>query len=456
MREQGRDSSHPYEFFHAEDTTKGEEHMTVDISDIENIVAQQNTWRQTQTINLIASENTPSEAVRRVQNSDFMGRYAEGHPNEGDKVNRYYQGTRYIDEIERMATEEIIELFNARQADVRPISGNAANTAIALGFLRGGDTIIANSTDAGGHISHGPVGVFGRRIQNRGQSLKLGGPNSINLYTLPLTEDHYHIDAGKTIELIDRASPQIVVMGKSLFLFPEPVSEVAAFCKTKGIPLLYDGAHVLGLIAGGEFQSPLQEGATWMTGSTHKTFPGPQRGVILGNLDAEDEKKYWPAADRGVFPGSSSNHHLHSLPALLVSIREMKKYGRDYARQIVRNAQALGSSLDELGTPVEARDFGYTKSHTIAVDVSQWGGGVEVAKRLEANDIIVNYNMIPGDADPRNPSGLRIGVPEMTRFGMDERAMGELAQLIHDAIREKNVKDQVHALRARFLEMKYV
>ena len=430
--------------------------MTVNISDIEDIVAQQNTWRQTQTINLIASENTPSEAVRRVQNSDFMGRYAEGHPNEGDKVNRYYQGTRYIDEIERMATEEIIELFNARQADVRPISGNAANTAIALGFLRGGDTIIANSTDAGGHISHGPVGVFGRRIQNRGQLLKLGGPNAINLYTLPLTEDHYHIDTGKTVELIDRASPQIVVMGKSLFLFPEPVSEVAAFCKTKGIPLLYDGAHVLGLIAGGEFQSPLQEGATWMTGSTHKTFPGPQRGVILGNLDAEDEKKYWPAADRGVFPGSSSNHHLHSLPALLVSIREMKKYGRDYARQIVRNAQALGSSLDELGTPVEARDFGYTKSHTIAVDVSQWGGGVEVAKRLEANDIIVNYNMIPGDADPRNPSGLRIGVPEMTRFGMDERAMGELAQLIHDAIRGKNVKDQVHALRARFLEMKYV
>src|SRR5260370_484915 len=110
-----------------------------------------------------------------------------------------------------------------------------------------------------------------------------------------------------------------------------------------------------------------------MTGSTHKTFPDPQRGVILGNLDAEDEKKYWPAADRGVFPGSSSNHHLHSLPALLVSIREMKKYGRDYARQIVRNAQALGSSLAELGTPVEARDFGYTESHSIAVDVSRLG-----------------------------------------------------------------------------------
>ena len=195
--------------------------MPVDISDIEAIIEAENKWRQTQTINLIASENTPSEVVRRVQNSDFMGRYAEGHPNEGDKVNRYYQGTRYIDEIESMAEREIKDLFGAKQADVRPISGNAANTAIALGLLRGGDTIIANSTDAGGHISHGPVGVFGRRIQSRGQSLKLGGPNSINLHYLPLTEDHYHIDAQKTIELIERVSPQLVVMGKSLFLFAQ-------------------------------------------------------------------------------------------------------------------------------------------------------------------------------------------------------------------------------------------
>ncbi len=430
--------------------------MTVDISDIENIIEQQNRWRQTQAINLIASENTPSEAVRRVQNSDFMGRYAEGHPNDGDKVNRYYQGTRYIDQIERMAHDEIIELFGIKQADVRPISGNAANTAIALGWLRGGDTIVANSTDAGGHISHGAVGVFGRRIQSRGQSLKPGGENSIHLHYLPLTPDHYHIDAKKTIEVIDTVSPQLVVMGKSLFLFPEPVAEVAAFCKTKDIPLLYDGAHVLGLVAGGQFQSPLHEGATWMTGSTHKTFPGPQRGVILGNLDAEDEKKFWPAADRGVFPGSSSNHHLNTLPALVVATREMKQFGREYAAQIVRNAQALGRSLDELGTPVEAREFGYTQSHMIAVNVSAWGGGVEVAKRLEANDIIVNYNMVPGDADPRNPSGLRIGVPEMTRFGMGERAMGELAQLMHDAIRGKDVKAQVNALRGRFVEMKYV
>lgn len=430
--------------------------MTIDISDIETMLAGAWTWRQTQTINLIASENTPSAAVRRVQASDLMGRYAEGHPNQGEQVNRYYQGTRYIDQIELLAEKEIKALFGARQADVRPISGNAANTAIALGWLRGGDTVLANSTDAGGHISHGPVGVFGRRIQNRGQSLKVGSDKFVNLHYLPLTPDHYHVDAAATIELIDRISPHLVVMGKSLFLFPEPVEEVAAFCQTKNIPLLYDGAHVLGLIAGGQFQDPLREGATWLTGSTHKTFPGPQRGVILGDLDPEAEKKFWPAADRGVFPGSSSNHHLYSLPALVVAIREMQKYGREYAARIVRNAQALGRSLGELGTPVEAREFGYTRSHMIAVNVAEWGGGVEVAKRLEANDIIVNYNMLPGDTDPRHPSGLRVGVPEMTRFGMDEQAMGELAQLMHDALRGKDVKAQVNTLRSRFVEMKYV
>src|SRR5579884_2936679 len=221
--------------------------MTVDISDIEHILAEAQTWRQTQTINLIASENTPSEAVRRVQISDLMGRYAEGHPNQGEQINRYYQGTRHIDQIELLAEKELKELFGAKQVDVRPISGNAANTALALGWLRGGDTVLANSTDAGGHISHGPVGVFGRRIQNRGQVLKIGVENSIHLRYLPLTEDQYHVDAKKTIELINQISPQLVIMGKSLFLFPEPVAEVAAFLKTKNIPLLYDAAHVLGL-----------------------------------------------------------------------------------------------------------------------------------------------------------------------------------------------------------------
>ena len=430
--------------------------MPVDISDIRAIVEAQDDWRGRKTINLIASENAQSAAVRELQSNDFMARYAEGHPNRENEVNRYYQGTKYIDQIETMARLELIELANAKQADVRPISGNNANTAIAMGYLRGGDSVIVNSTAAGGHISHNTVGVFGRRIQNRGLSLNLDAPKHIPLHFFPLTGDQWHLDVQKSIDLIEEVNPRMVVLGKSLFLFPEPLREIAAVCRQKEIPVLYDGAHVLGLLLGGQFQDPWREGATWVTASTHKTFPGPQRGVIISNLDNEDAAKYWPAADRGVFPGSSSNHHLHTLPALLVAIREMKAHGRAYAAQIVANAQALGKALDDEGIPVEAREFGYTKSHQIAVNVGEHGGGVQAAQRLEANDIIVNYNMLPWDTDPRNPSGLRVGVPEMTRFGMKEPDMQRLASLMAAAIEGKDVKADVNKLRGGFLEMRFV
>jgi glycine hydroxymethyltransferase len=338
---------------------------------------------------------------------------------------------------------------------VRPISGNAANTAIALGYLRGGDAVIVNSTPAGGHISHNTVGVVGRRIQNRGASLSLDAKNHIPLHFFPLAEDMYHLDVQKSIDLIEAVSPRLIVLGKSLFLFPEPLKQLSEVCRAKDIPVLFDAAHVFGLIVGGQFQDPWREGATWVTASTHKTFPGPQRGVIVADLEPEDEAKYWPAADRGVFPGSSSNHHLHSLPALLVAIREMRQNGVAYAGQIVRNAQALGKALDESGIAVEARDFGYTRSHQIAVNVGAYGGGVPVAQRLEENDVIVNYNLLPFDTDPRNPSGLRIGVQEMTRYGMREPEMQRLAELLAGAIKGKPVKDEVHALRSSFPELQY-
>ncbi len=430
--------------------------MPVDTKDVFTIVEKQNEWRGRQCVNLIASENTPSPAVRSIQLNDFMGRYAEGHPNTPDKINRYYQGTRYIDEVETMAAHEMRELFGCAQAEVRPYSGNNANTAIAMAWLRGGDAVIANSTDAGGHISHNFFGIMGRRIQTRGQVLKPGKENSVKLSFFPLTADHYHIDVPKSIELIEKVKPNLLVMGKSLYLFPDPVKELAPVCRQLEIPILYDGAHVLGLIAGGQFQDPLAEGATWLTGSTHKTFPGPQRGVILANLDAEGEKKYWSAADRGVFPGTSSNHHLYSLPALVVAVREMKTHGKAYAAQICKNALALAKAMEACGVPVVAREFGYTRSHQIAVNVSAFGGGVKAALALEANDVICNYNMLPGDTDAQNPSGLRIGTPEMTRFGMKEKDFEELGELMAEAIRGKSVKDKVNRLRSRFLEMQYV
>jgi glycine hydroxymethyltransferase len=429
--------------------------MPVEISDILKIVEKQNKWRGSETLNMIASENTQSQAVRNVECSDFMGRYAEGHPNTEIATNRYYEGTAYIDQLESMATREIIELAKCTHADVRPISGNQANTAVALGILRGGDTVIVNSIDTGGHISHNPIGIFGRRIQIRGQQLTVGTDDSISLHYWPTTDDGYHIDAQKGIDLIEKTSPKLVVMGKSLFLFPEPIEQIAEICHAKNIPILYDAAHVLGLIVGDQFQDPFREGAHFIAASAHKTFPGPQRGVILGNVHSDQELKWWSSIDRGIMPGSSSNHHLHTIPGFLIAIREMKEHGKAYAAQIVSNAKALGQALSDNGGHVEASEFGFTKSHQIALNVSAYGTAKEMAKQLAENNIILNYNMLPGDKDPKNPSGLRIGVQELTRFGMKEAEMGEVAELMNASLKGKNVKDEVIKLRNRFKELHY-
>ena len=429
--------------------------MPVDISDVLKIVEIQNRWRGQETLNLIASEAVQSPAVRNLECNDFMGRYAEGHPNTAESTNRYYEGTDCIDKIEAMATAEFKELAQCAQADVRPISGNASNTAIALALLRGNDTVIANSIDAGGHISHNPIGVIGRRVQVRGQVLALNQKNSISLHFWPTTADGYHMDVPKSIDLVERTSPNLVILGKSLFLFPEPVTEIAQVCRAKNIPVFYDGAHVLGLILGGEFQNPFQEGAHLLAGSTHKTFPGPQRGVILGNMKTAEELKWWSSIDRGIMPGSSSSHHLHTLPGLLVTLREMKVHGKAYASQIIKNAKALGKALDESGVCVEAKDFGYTQSHQLAINVSGVGVAKDLAKQLASNNIILNYNMLPGDQDAKNPSGFRIGVQEMTRVGMNEPEMGEIAALIADALKGKAVKEAVCKFRSQYTQVHY-
>jgi glycine hydroxymethyltransferase len=430
--------------------------MSVNISDVLEIVSSQNQWRGKEAINLIASENVQSDAVKQIEVNDFMGRYAEGHPNTSQGDNRYYEGTRYIDQIESMATSEIIKLSKCLQADVRPVSGNAANTAVALAVLRGNDTVIANSIEAGGHISHSPIGVVGRRIQVRGKVLTPGRDNSIDLHYWPTTEDGYHLDVPKCVDLVEQKSPNMVILGKSLFLFPEPVREIAEVCRAKNIPLLYDGAHVLGLIFGGQFQNPFEEGAHFINGSTHKTFPGPQRGVILGNMSSEKEIKWWNSVDRGVMPGSSSSHHLHTLPGLLITIREIAENGKKYAVQTIANAKAFGQALTDEGVKVEARDFGFTASHQLALNVTNFGVAKDIARSLaEKNNIITNYNMLPGDNDARNPSGLRIGVQEMTRYGMKEAEMGELASLMKAGLEGKNVKDDVTKLRSRFTEVHY-
>jgi len=404
------------------------------VSTIEDLVRKQNEWRG-KTLNLIASENVLSGRARSVMGSDFAHRYAEGHPGE-----RYYQGTEIIDEIESRVKKNLKSLFHCKQVDVRPISGTMANEAVFSRFINPGDVVMVNSTPGGGHISHHRAGSVGKYTQN--------------IVNFPLTKDGYRIDVEKTLELAQIVEPKVMILGKSLFLFPEPVQELASFCRQHHISLLYDGAHVLGLIAGREFQSPLEEGALLITASTHKTFFGSQRGLILANAGESE----WRKIDKGAFPGSSSNHHLDTLVALAIATYEMMEFGQDYARQIIANAKALGAKLFEMGLKVQAADLGFTESHQLAIDVSEFGGGDEVARHLKDNNIILNMNLLPFEAldQVSNPAGIRLGVQEMTRFGMKEPEMEIIARLFKKCLIEgKYVGDEVTEFRKNFQKVHF-
>ena len=404
------------------------------VSQIEDIVKRQNQWRSA-TLNLIASENVLSNRARSSLGSDFAHRYAEGHPGE-----RYYQGTELIDEVESRLKKHMKTLFHCRQVDVRPISGTIANDAVFSRFIRPGDVVMVNSTPGGGHISHHRAGSVGKY--------------TTNIVNFPLTPDGYHVDVERTIELIRAISPKVLIFGKSLFLFPEPVAELADICRERNITLLYDGAHVLGLIAGGRFQNPLKEGALLITGSVHKTFFGSQRGIILSNAGESE----WRKIDKGAFPGSSSNHHLDTLVPLAITVYEMMEFGQEYARQVIANAKHLGAKMHEAGMNVQGQEFGYTESHQLAVDVTEFGGGDEVARHLKDNNIILNMNLLPHEPleNVTSPAGIRLGVQEMTRFGMKEKEMEVIAEFLKRCLIDgKYVGEEVKEFRSQFQEVQY-
>ena len=404
------------------------------VAQIEELVRKQNEWRSG-TLNLIASENLLSRRARGVMGSDFAHRYAEGHPGE-----RYYQGTEIIDEIESLLKKQLKTLFRCRQVDVRPISGTVANDAVFSRYLSPGDVAMVNSTPGGGHISHHRVGSVGKYTHN--------------IVDFPLTPDGYHIDVGRSAELIKALAPKVLILGKSLFLFPEPLRELAELARDRGAVVLYDAAHVLGLIAGGCFQDPLAEGALLMTASVHKTFFGSQRGIILSNAGESE----WRRIDKGAFPGSSSNHHLDTLVSLAVAVYEMMEFAQAYARQTIANAKELGRRMHDSGLKVQGAEFGFTESHQLALDVREFGGGDEVARHLKDNNIILNMNLLPFEPleNVANPAGIRLGVQEMTRVGMKEPEMASIAGLFKKCLMEgKYVGEEVRELRKGFQQVRY-
>jgi glycine hydroxymethyltransferase len=405
-----------------------------------------NKWFEN-SIPLIASENIPSPAVREAIISDFGNRYAEGWPGE-----RVYAGCTYIDEVEIQCMDLAKKLFKSEFADVRPISGVVANLAIYSAFSNPGDVMLAPSIPAGGHISHG----------KKEHSGTAGLVHGLEIEFFAFDSEEMNIDVEKTKVKVEELKkqdrlPKIAMFGGSVFLFPHPVKELADFLKSYDIHINYDAAHVAGLIAGGEFQDPLREGVDTVTMSTHKTLFGPQGGLVLAfEKDAEAIKK-------ATFPGLTSSHHIHHMAAKAVTFAEVLEFGKDYASQTIKNAKALAVALNDLGFKVLGEKKGFTQSHQTVVNVLDYGDGGKIEADLEKANIIVNRQLIPGDIKAKrhymHPGGIRLGTSEVTRLGMKESEMQQIAlfikQIVVDKKDAKEIANQVTELRKNYQKTEY-
>ena len=417
--------------------TPSEENTSKAFAVLEATKASGNLYRNG--LGMIASENIVSPMVQKVVCSDLHGRYAEGLPGK-----RYYQGCDDFDTIESIGIDLAKKVFNANFANIQSISGTVSNIAALKALAKPGDKITAVSTADGGHISHARMGAVGLR--------------DLDLSTYPWDIDRMEPDVDGACKLIRDISPKVCLIGQSVFLFPTPLKEIAAAAHEVGAQVMYDGAHVLGLIAGGQFQDPLREGADIMTGSSHKTFPGPQGGFLLSSSQDEQMHK---RLNNAIFPGTCSSYHLHHVAGKVVALAEFEEYGENYARDIVQNARALGQSLAAEGFDVLAESRNYTASHQVLTrhgDIDS-GAGAVAAQLLEDAGIVTNMNMLPGDTKALNPSGLRLGVQELTRVGMGKNEMSEVARLFAKVLIEKKdparIKKEVEQLKSDFQIIRY-
>jgi glycine hydroxymethyltransferase len=377
--------------------------------------------------------------VRKAINSDLHGRYAEGLPGK-----RYYQGCDDFDDIESIGISLAKQVFNSRFANIQSTSGTVSNIAALKALTKPGDKISAVSTADGGHISHARMGAVGLR--------------GLDLHTYPWDEARMEPDVDAACALIRQLEPKLALVGQSVFLFPTPLQEMADAAHEVGARVMYDGAHVLGLIAGGQFQDPLREGADVMTGSSHKTFPGPQGGFLISD---SDDEKFQRRLNSAIFPGTNSSYHLHHVAGKVVALAEFAEFGADYAANIIANAKAFGEAMAAEGFDVLAEERGYTASHQILTRHGEQdsGAGAKAAQMLEDAGIITNMNMLPGDTKAMTPSGLRLGVQELTRVGMGVDQMQDVASLYARVLLKGEepslVKADVRALKSEHQTVHY-
>jgi glycine hydroxymethyltransferase len=388
------------------------------LSRLENAIKQHESWRIGECLNMIASENFSSPQTRGMLVTDFANRYTA--------PDKFYRGARFMDEVQALAEEVARKVYSARFADVRPTSGHAADMALLLTLVSRGDKIVSVGLENGGYPGISHVGL--------GKILGLK-----NLY-FAFDDKAFNIDAKATQPLLEQEKPKLLVFGSSFIPFPQPVREVSSMVDGESI-CVYDGSHVMGLLAGGEFQDPLREGCSLLLGSTHKSLPGPQGGLILGNNEEIFER-----VSSQIHPGIIDNVHWNRVAALAVSLLEMMQFGKSYAQAVVKNSQALGKGLADRGIAVRGAAEGYSKSHQVLLDCDK-GKADLYAKRLEESNIIID-------------NGGRVGTAEATRMGMGPAEMDQIAELMAFVIQGKKPSDftkkKVRSLIKDFKAPRYV
>lgn len=380
-------------------------------------------WRGQHCINLLAPEAPTSPTVRALLSSEVGIRAAEGHIG---ALNRWFVGTHYIDEIEALCIELLKQVFKVRYADHRLMGSMLGNLTVYTALTQPGDVIMSIPQPVGGHSSNrldGPAGVRGLKIVD-----------------IPFDPVELEVDLDMFRKMAPLIQPRVVSLGASMTLFPFPVKAMSEVVADWGGHVFFDGAHQLGLIAAGLFQDPIREGAAVLTGSAGKTFSGPQSGVIVW-----DDPELTGPVTHAIFPVLVATHQVNRVAALAASAAEMLAFGQQYMTQIVRNAQALGAALHKRGIPVLGAHKGFTETQQVIADVGNFGGGLVVAQRLARANLIANKNLIPTDT-PANwdrPSGLRMGTIEVTRLGMREAEMEQIADFIARLLVDKAAPEDI-------------
>jgi len=383
---------------------------------LDRTIREHQEWRTKECLNLIPSENRGSPQMRSMFLADMGNRY-----NAPDK---FYRGTKYADELQAITEELARKVFGARYADVRALSGHTADMAVLLSLTEAGDKILSVHPDNGGYPGITHLGL--------GSLLKLE-----NRY-FTYDDRAVNIDTKESAALIRSEQPKVVFFGSSFIPFPHPAKQLSPVAEGECV---YDGSHVLGLIAGGEFQDPLREGCSLLIGSTHKSLPGPQGGIILSN----NEEVFSKVVGK-IHPGIVDNIHLDRVAALAVSLIEMLQFGKAYAQAVVKNSQALARALDGEGVKVRGAAVGFTKSHQVLLDYDP-AKLQYVSGRLEQANII-------GD------NGGRLGTSELTRMGYGPEEMGTVAELVALIVLGKKAPDfvqkRVKSLVKQFQQPRFV